>query len=90
MCTEPPQGTRQVRVREQRTAGDWAHEIRDLLEVVYPAAERGRLVCDNLKTHGLGALYEAVPPEEARALGKRLELYHTPKHGSGLNIAEIE
>jgi hypothetical protein len=89
MFTEPLKGTRQVSVREQRTAVDWAHEIRDLLEVAYPEAERVRLVCDNLNTHGLGSLYEAFPPEKARALVKRLELYHTPKHGSWLNMAEI-
>jgi len=90
MFTEPLKGTRQVKVREQRTAVDWAYEVRDLLEVVYPDAERVRLVCDNLNTHELGSLYEAFPPETARALSKRLELYHTPKHGSWLNIAEIE
>jgi hypothetical protein len=90
MFTEPLKGMRQVRIRAQRTAVDWAHEIRDLLEGTYPEAERVRLVCDNLNTHGLGSLYEAFPPETARALGKRLELYPTPKHGSWLNIAEIE
>lgn len=90
MFTEPLKGTRQVKVREQRTAVDWAYEVRDLLEVVYPDAERVRLVCDNLNTHAIGSLYEAFPPEQARALRKRLELYHTPKHGSWLNIAEIE
>jgi hypothetical protein len=90
MFTAPLKGTRQVRVRAQRTAVDWAHEIRDLLESVYPEAERGRLGCDTLNTHGLGSLYEAFPPEQARALGERLELSQTPKHGSWLNIAEIE
>jgi hypothetical protein len=90
MFTEPLQGTRHVSVTEHRTAVDWAHEIRDLLEVSYPEAERVRLVCDNLNTHEIGSLYEAFPPEKARELVKRLEIYHTPKHGSWLNIAEIE
>ena len=90
MFTEPLNGTRHVRVTEHRTAVDWANEIRDLLEVRYPEAERVRLVCDNLNTHGIGSLYEAFPPEKARELSKRLEMHHTPKHGSWLNIAEIE
>jgi DDE superfamily endonuclease len=88
--TEPLNGTRHVRVTEHRTAVDWANELRDLLEVRYPEAPRGRLVCDNLNTHGIGSLYEAFPPEKARELVQRLEMHHTPKHGSWLNIAEIE
>jgi hypothetical protein len=90
MCTEPLTGTRHVHVTEHRTAVDWANEIRDLLEVRYPEAARVRLVCDNLNTHGMGSLYEAFPPEQARRLASRLEIHHTPKHGSWLNIAEIE
>ena len=90
MCTEPLTGTRHVRVTEHRTAVDWAKEIRDLLEIRYPEAARVRLVCDNLNTHGMGSLYEAFPPEQARRLASRLEIHHTPKHGSWLNIAEIE
>jgi hypothetical protein len=90
ICTEPLNGTRHVRVTEHRTAVDWANEIRDLLEVRYPEAPRVRLVCDNLNTHGIGSLYEAFPPEKARELVQRLEMHHTPKHGSWLNIAEIE
>jgi hypothetical protein len=90
MCTEPLHGTRHVHVTEHRTAVDWAQEIRDLLEVRYPEAARVRLVCDNLNTHGIGSLYEAFPPEQARRLASRLEIHHTPKHGSWLNIAEIE
>jgi hypothetical protein len=90
MCTEPRTGTRHVRVTEHRTAVDWAQEISDLLEVRYPQAERVRLVCDNLNIHGIGSLYEAYPPEKARDLAKRLEIHHTPKHGSWLNTAEIE
>jgi hypothetical protein len=90
LFTEPLRGTRHVRVTEHRTAVDWAKEIRDLLEVRYPEAVRVRLVCDNLNTHGIGSLYEAFPPEQARRLASRLEIHHTPKHGSWLNIAEIE
>ena len=90
MCTEPLNGTRHVRVTAHRTAVDWAHEIRDLLEVRSPEAARGRLVCANLNTQGRGSLYEAFPPAQARRLASRLEMHHTPKHGSWLNIAEIE
>jgi hypothetical protein len=90
MFTEPLNGTRHVHVTEHRTAVDWAHEIRDLLEVDHPEAERVRLVCDNLNTHGIGSLYEAFPPEKARELVNRLEIHYTPKHGSWLHIAEIE
>jgi DDE superfamily endonuclease len=90
MFTEPLNGTRHVHVTEHRTAVDWANEIRDLLEVRYPQAARVRLVCDNLNTHGIGSLYEAFPPEQARKLASRLEIHHTPKHGSWRNIAEIE
>lgn len=90
LFTEPLSSTRHVRVTEHRTAVDWANEIRDLLEVRYPDAVRVRLVCDNLNTHGMGSLYEAFPPPQAHRLASRLELHHTPKHGSWLNIAEIE
>lgn len=90
MLTEPLGGYRHVSVRERKTGIDWAHEIRDLLEVRYPQADRIRLVCDNLSTHKTGSLYEAFPPEEARQLARRLEIHYTPKHGSWLNIAEIE
>ena len=88
--TEPLSGWRSVRVREHRTALDWATEIQQLLDTQYPEADRIRLVCDNLNTHGIGSLYEAFPPEQARGLASRLEIHHTPKHGSWLNIAEIE
>jgi DDE superfamily endonuclease len=90
MFTEPLSGVRTVRVREHKTAIDWATEVKPLLDTHYPEADRLRLVCDNLNTHGLGSLYEAFPPEQARALAARLEIHHTPKHGSWLNIAEIE
>jgi hypothetical protein len=90
MFTEPLRGWRKVNVREKRTKIDWATEIRELLEIDYPKAEKVILVCDNLNTHTLGALYAAFPPEEAFHLLKRLEIHYTPKHGSWLNIAEIE
>jgi hypothetical protein len=90
MFTEPLRGVRIVSVREHKTAIDWATEVQHLLDTQYPEADRIRLVCDNLITHGSGSLYEAFPPEQARALAARLEIHHTPKHGSWLNIAEIE
>ena len=88
--TEPLAGWRKVSVRKRRTRQDWAQEIKDLLEVDYPEAEKVCLVCDNLNTHKLGSLYETFPPEEARRLARRLEIHYTPKHGSWLNMAEIE
>jgi hypothetical protein len=87
--TEPLNGRRHVSVTERRTALDWAHEIQQLSER-YPEAERIRLVCDNLNTHRISSLYEAFPAEQARKLARRLEIHYTPKHGSWLNIAEIE
>ena len=90
MFTEPLRGVRMVSVREHKTAVDWATEVQQLVERQYPQADRSRLVCDNLNTHGIGSLYEAFPPEQARRLAARLELHYTPKHGSWLNIAEIE
>ena len=90
MFTEPLSGYRHVSVREHRSAMDWAHEIKYILETVYPEAERVRLVCDNLNTHVIGSLYETFDPQKAHELAARLEIHHTPKHGSWLNIAEIE
>ncbi|MBT9161582.1 MAG: hypothetical protein DDT27_00112 [Dehalococcoidia bacterium] len=90
MFTEPLNGRRHVSIRERRTGIDWAYEIKDLLDVHYPEVQRIRLVCDNLNTHKIGSLYEAFPPDEARQLARRLEIHYTPKHGSWLNIAEIE
>jgi hypothetical protein len=87
---EPLAGRRRVNARQRRTRIDWAHEIDQLLSVDYPHAERIVLVMDNLNTHTLGSLYEAFEPAKARALAERLELHYTPKHGSWLNIAEIE
>jgi hypothetical protein len=87
---EPLGGQRHLSVRKQRTGVDWAHEVKALLEVHYPKAERVRLVCDNLNTHRIGSLYSAFPAEEARKLARRLEIHYTPKHGSWLNMVEIE
>jgi hypothetical protein len=87
---EPLGGRRHVRVTERRTRVDWAHAIRELVDLHYPEAERIVLVQDNLNTHTPGSLYEAFPPAEAKRLADRLELHYTPKHGSWLNIAEIE
>ena len=87
---EPLAGRRWVDVTDHRTKADWAHQIRDLVDVRYPEAERIVLVMDNLNTHTPAALYEAFPPAEAKRLADKLELHYTPKHGSWLNIAEIE
>ena len=83
-------GQRHVNVTEQRTAVDFAQEVRTLLEVHYPHAGKVVLVMDNLNTHKPAALYQAFEPAVARSLIDRLEIHHTPKHGSGLNRAEIE
>lgn len=90
MFTEPLASWRKVNVRQTRTMVDWAEEIRELLDVDYPKVKTVILVCDNLNTHKIAALYQAFPPEEARRLRRRLEIHYTPKHGSWLNIAEIE
>jgi hypothetical protein len=87
---EPLAGRRHVIARQQRTRIDWAHEVDHLLNVDYPDVERVVLVMDNLNTHTIGSLYEAFEPAKARALAQRLEIHHTPRHGSWLNIAEIE
>jgi hypothetical protein len=90
LFTEPLGGWRKANVRERRTAVDWADEVRILLEEDYPEAQQVVLVCDNLNTHKGASLYEAFQPEEARCLARRLDIRHTPKHGSWLNIAEPE
>lgn len=90
LFTEPLTGWRRASVRERRTARDWAEEIRHLLEVDYPEAEKVILVCDQLNTHIIAALYQTFPAAQARALARRLEIHYTPKHGSWLNVAEIE
>jgi len=90
MFVEPWIGWRQVNVTSHRKATDWAHQIRELVDLHFPEAERIRLMLDNLNTHQLGALYKAFPPEEARRIARKLEIHYTPKHGSWLNMAEIE
>ena len=87
---EPLAGWRRVDAQPQRTRTDWAHQTERLLTVDYPDAEKVVLVMDNLNTHTIGSLYEAFDPAKAFALAQRLEIHHTPKHGSWLNIAEIE
>ena len=90
MFAEPLAGWRQTLVTERRTAVDWAVAVRDLVDSRYADARVIVLVMDNLNTHTLGSLYEAFPPAEARRIAKRLEIHHTPKHGSWLNMAENE
>jgi len=87
---EPLAGWRQVQVTERRTSQDFAQAMKWLVDEAYPQAQRIRVVLDNLNTHKPAALYEAFPPEEARRLVKRLGFHYTPKHGSWLNMAEIE
>ena len=88
--SEPLVGWRAVHVTERRTAVDFAEVVRWLVEEVHEEAEKVVLVMDNLNTHKLASLYEAFPPERARRIAERLEIHHTPKHGSWLNMAEIE
>lgn len=90
MFTEPLASWRKVNVRKTKTMIDWAEEIRELLDADYPKVKKVILVCDNLNTHKIASLYEAFVPEEAKRLRERLEIHYTPKHGSWLNIAEIE
>lgn len=90
MICEPLLGWRTVQVTERRTAKDFAEVLRWLVEELHPDAEKVVVVMDNLNTHKLASLYEAFPPEQARRIAEKLEIHHTPKHGSWLNIAEIE
>ena len=90
LAVAPLEGWRAVRVTEQRTRADWAAFMRELADTVYPMAERIVVVLDNLNTHGPASFYEAYPPTEARRLAERFEFHYTPKHGSWLNMAEIE
>lgn len=87
---EPLTGWRHVEMTERRTKLDYAERIRWLVDCIYPKAEYLRVVQDNLNTHTPAALYEAFPPEEARRILQRVEFHYTPKHGSWLNMAEIE
>ena len=90
MVCAPHLGWRQVTVTERRTRRDWAQVIKELVDVQFPTAERLVLVLDNLNTHAAASLYEAFPPAEAKRLWDKLEIHYTPKHGSWLNVAEIE
>jgi hypothetical protein len=87
---EPLRGWRRVDAQRRRTRIDWARQVQQILTCDYPGAETVVLVMDNLNTHTIASLYEAFEPETAFALAQRLEIHHTPKHGSWLNIAEIE
>jgi hypothetical protein len=90
LVCEPLRSWRHVMVSQRRTRIDWAHCVKDLVDVHYPDAEQIVLVQDNLNTHTPTSLYEAFAPAEAKRLADRLELHYTPKHGSWLNMAEIE
>jgi transposase len=90
MICQPLAGWRQVKVTTRRTKIDFAECMRELVDVHFPHAEVIRVVLDNLNTHTPGALYEAFAPEEARRILRKLEFHYTPKHGSWLNMAEIE
>jgi hypothetical protein len=90
MMTAPLEGQRHVRVRQQRKRVDFAEVVRELCDDIYPDAEKIVLVMDNLNTHNVASLYEAFEPCEAWRLAEKLDIHHTPKHGSWLNMAEIE
>jgi len=90
MISEPFNDFRETKVTEKRKKEDFAQLLKEISDVYYPEADKIRLVADNLNTHNLKVLYEAYPPEEARRIAKRFEVHYTPKHGSWLNIAEIE
>lgn len=90
MISAPLEGWRHVKVTDRRTAIDWAQCLKDLVDLHFPEAEKIILVSDNLNTHKPASLYEAFSPQEARRIIEKIEWHHTPKHGSWLNIAEIE
>jgi len=90
MFFAPLEAWRHLKVTDQRTMLDWAFCMRDLVDLHFPDAEIIVVVMDNLNTHKLASLYEAFPPAEARRIAEKLEIHHTPKHGSWLNMAEIE
>jgi hypothetical protein len=90
MFVEPLGGRRYVTASGQRTRGDWAREVKAIVTEEYPEAEKVVLVMDNLNTHTISSLYQAFPAEEAFGIARKLEIHYTPKHGSWLNIAEIE
>jgi hypothetical protein len=90
MICEPQAGWRRVGITQRRTKVDFAHQMKWLVDERYPEAEVIRVVLDNLNTHKIASLYEAFEPSEARRIAKKLEFHYTPKHGSWLNMAEIE
>jgi len=90
MIFEPLAGKRHVKVTQRRTKKDWAECVREMVDEMYPEAERIVLVMDNLNTHTPASLYDAFPPNEAKRIADRLEIHYTPKHGSWLDMAEIE
>jgi hypothetical protein len=90
LASEPLKGCRVISVTDRRTKIDWACFIKDLVDNQYANVDKILLIMDNLNTHTLGSLYEAFEPQEARRLIDKLEIHHTPKHGSWLNVAEIE
>lgn len=90
MIFEPLIGKRRVKVTERRTKIDWAYCVREMVDQIYPDAEQIVLVMDNLNTHNKSSLYEAFEPAEAKRIADKLEIHYTPKHGSWLDMAEIE
>jgi|SRR4028119_1105586 len=90
IANEPLAGKRYIKVTEKKTKTDWAAFVKEIADEHYPLAEKIRLVMDNYGTHSPAALYEAFPPEEAKRIWDRFEFIYTPKHGSWLNMAEIE
>jgi len=90
MIFEPLIGKRRVKVTERRTKIDWAYCVREMVDQIYPDAEQIVLVMDNLNTHNKSSLYEAFEPAEAKRIANKLEIHYTPKHGSWLDMAEIE
>jgi len=90
MFVAPLEGWRRADVTERRTRRDWALQIKKLVDIDFPDVEKIIFVLDNLNTHTIGSLYETFPPEEAKRIRDKLEIHYTPKHGSWLNMAEIE
>lgn len=90
LFVDPLRGWRRVEATDRRTRLDWARQVRRLIDHDYPKARKITLVMDNLNTHSAASLYEAFEPAEARRLAERLEIVYTPKHGSWLNVAEVE
>jgi hypothetical protein len=90
MIFEPLVGKRHVKVTQRRTKIDWAYCVREMVDQIYPDAEQIVLVMDNLNTHNKSSLYEAFEPAEAKRIADKLEIHYTPKHGSWLDMAEIE